>query len=119
MKYMMQFLIIMAVTFLGELLKYFIPLPIPASIYGLIIMLLLLCTKTVKIDRIKEAGSFLVEIMPLMFIPSAAGLIVSWYLIKDNLIPIVLATIVSTVIVMIITGKVTDFVINLGGKKNE
>ncbi|MBE6012682.1 MAG: CidA/LrgA family protein [Lachnospiraceae bacterium] len=119
MKYMMQFLIIMSVTFAGELLKYFIPLPIPASIYGLVIMLILLCTKIVKIDRVKEAGGFLVEIMPLMFIPSAAGLLVSWHLIKDNLIPIIFATIISTFIVMVVTGKVTDFIITLGGKKDE
>ena len=74
MKFMKQFGIILAVTFLGEALKYVIPLPIPASIYGLVLMLLALCTGILKLDQVKEAATFLIEIMPMMFIPAAVGL---------------------------------------------
>ena len=51
MKYIYQLFIILVVTFVGELLHYFIPIPVPASIYGLIIMLILLCPKVVKLEH--------------------------------------------------------------------
>ena len=113
MKYFRQFGIILAVTFIGEILKYIIPLPIPASIYGLILMLIILKTKIISLEQVKETGTFLIEIMPLMFIPAAVGLLVSWDVLKDICIPIIIITILTTVIVMIVTGKVTQFIIKL------
>lgn len=64
MKYIYQLFIILVVTFVGELLHYFIPIPVPASIYGLIIMLILLCTKVVKLEHVERTSDFLIEIMP-------------------------------------------------------
>lgn len=109
MRYIKQFAIILAVTCVGEILKYFIPLPIPASIYGLVLMLVLLMTRRVRLESVKETAEFLIEIMPMMFIPAAVGLLVSWEQLRPILIPVVVITVVSTFVVMIVTGKVTDF----------
>lgn len=98
MKYIEQFAIILTMSFLGELLHHVIPLPIPGSIYGLILLLLSLVTGIVKIDQIKEASTFLIEIMPMMFIPAAAGLLTSWSSLKPVLLPVCVITIVSTVV---------------------
>ena len=49
MKYMKQLCIIMAVAFAGEVLKALLPIPIPASIYGLVLMLLLLAIIVLQI----------------------------------------------------------------------
>jgi len=113
MKYVRQFGIILSITFIGEILKYIIPLPIPASIYGLILMLLILKSKIISLDQVKETGTFLIEIMPLMFIPAAVGLLVSWESLKDIFIPVIIITILTTVIVMTVTGKVTQLMIKL------
>ena len=109
MRYIKQLAIILAVTCVGEILKYFIPLPIPASIYGLVLMLVLLMTRRVRLESVKETAEFLIEIMPMMFIPAAVGLLVSWEQLRPILIPVVAITVVSTFVVMIVTGKVTDF----------
>lgn len=109
MKYIRQFGIILAVTCVGEILKYFIPLPIPASIYGLVIMLGLLMSGRLCLESVRETSEFLVEIMPMMFIPAAVGLLVSWEHLKPILVPVLVITVVSTFVVMIVTGKVTDF----------
>lgn len=61
MKYLRQFGIILAVTCAGEIMKYFIPLPIPGSIYGLILMFVLLLAKVIKVEHVKETGEFLIE----------------------------------------------------------
>ena len=112
MKYLRQFGIILAVTCVGEIMKYFIPLPIPGSIYGLILMFVLLLAKVIKVEHVKETGEFLIEIMPLMFIPAGVVLITSWSQLQPFLVPLLVITVVSTFVVMIVTGKVTDFLIS-------
>lgn len=110
MKYIYQLIIILLVTFVGELMHYFIPAPIPASIYGLIIMLVLLCTKVIKLEHVEKTSDFLLEIMPLMFIPGGVGLVTAWADLKPILIPVTVITLVSTVVVMAATGKATELV---------
>lgn len=116
MKYIKQFGIIIAISFVGEILNYFIPLPIPASVYGMIIMLALLCTHVLKIESVRETAMYLILIMPIMFIPAAAGLINSWDMIQPRLIQYAVVTIVSLVIVMLLSGWATQLVIKKGGK---
>lgn len=111
MKYIRQSAIILSVTCVGELLKYLIPLPIPASIYGLLLLFALLFFKVVRLDQVKEAGEFLIEIMPLMFIPPAAGLLVSWEQMRGMVVPLCVIIPATTCLVMLVTGKVTDFML--------
>ena len=101
MKFLKQFGIIIAVSFIGEVLKHFIHLPIPASIYGLVIMLLLLSTKVVSLEQVKDTGGYLLEIMPVMFIPAAVGLITMWSELKSLWLPLCVITVLTTVIVMV------------------
>lgn len=119
MKYVIQFLIIAAFAFIGELLHWFIPLPIPASIYGIVLLFIALEMKWVKVSDIREVSSFLIAIMPIMFIPAAAGLMESWGAVKSSVWEYALITIVSTFVVMGVSGAVTQFVIWRGKKKNE
>jgi len=121
MKYLRQLLIILGITFAGEILNYYLPLPIPASIYGLALMLILLCTGVLKVSSVKETSQFLLDVMPLMFIPAAAGVVKQWGIIKPILIPTVIMITVVTVIVMAVTGIVTQWLINInqkGGNKD-
>ena len=118
MKYVIQFLIIEAFAFIGELLHWFIPLPIPASIYGIVLLFIALELKWVKVSDIREVSSFLIAVMPIMFIPAAAGLMESWGAVKSSVWEYALITIVSTFVVMGVSGAVTQFVIRRG-KKNE
>ena len=113
MKYMKQFCLIMFISFLGEVLHHYLPLPIPASIYGLVILFAGLMTGVVKLSHVEETGRFLIEIMPLMFIPAAVGLLESWGILAPIWIPIVGITLITTVTVMIVSGKITQFVIRL------
>ena len=116
MKYLRQFAIILFISLLGELLRVLIPLPIPASVYGLVLMLLALTTGVIKLHQVKEASAFLIEIMPVMFIPAGVGLLESWPALKPVWIPVVLITMLTTVIVMVVTGRVAQRII---GKENK
>ena len=111
MKYIHQFLIIMTISFIGELLGLLLPLPIPASVYGLAIMLICLFTRVIKLNQIEEVADWLILIMPVLFVPSAVSLInVGNAIIKDLLV-IGIVTLISTIVVMIVTGKVAQVII--------
>lgn len=111
MRYLKQFTIILTISLLGEVLHYIIPLPVPASIYGLLLMLAALMTGVVKRDSVRETGAFLVEIMPVMFIPAAVGLLETWGVLRPVWLPVAVITVVSTGLVMGVSGLVTQFVI--------
>lgn len=119
MKYLKQFLIILAISFIGEILKYIVPLPIPASIYGMVIMFICLQTKILKLDDVKSVGKFLIEIMPVMFIPAGVGLLTAWGVLKPVCVPIILITVITTVVVMVVTGRITQTVIRMDRKKGQ
>lgn len=119
MKYLKQFLLILCITFVGELVKYVLPLPIPASIYGMVILFVGLMTGHIKLSSVKEAGKFLIEIMPVMFIPAAVGLLDSWSVLRPTIVPVIVITVLTTIIVMVVTGRVTQNVIRKGREKEE
>ena len=117
MKYIFQFLIIMVFAFIGELLNFLIPLPIPASIYGIVLLFLALEFKILKVRDIKETRSFLIAVMPVMFLPAAIGVVESWDLIRQAWLPYIVVTLVSTIVVMAVSGRVTQWFIRKGGNK--
>ena len=119
-KYLKQFLIILGITFIGEILKMLLPLPIPASIYGMVIMFAGLMTGIIKYESVKETGKFLIEIMPIMFIPAGVGLINSWGTLSAILVPVLLITVIAVITVMGATGWISQFIIRKSGdSKNE
>lgn len=111
MKYLKQFGIILALSFIGEFLNDLLPFPIPASIYGIILMFLCLKTKIIPLSAVEETARFLIEAMPLMFIPAAVGLLESWNIIKGVWVQYISITVISTVIVMAVAGRITQAVI--------
>ena len=117
MKYIRQFLLILFLSFLGEILKTLIPLPVPASIYGLLLLLGALLTHVIPLEAVKDTAVFLIEIMPLMFIPAAVGLLESWDALSGVFIQVITATVVSTVLVMGVSGAVTQFMIRRDREK--
>ena len=118
MKFIRQFLIILAISLVGEILKYILPLPIPASIYGMAILFAGLMSGLIKLDAVRETGKFLIEIMPLMFIPAAVGLIESWKTIGSKIGTYLIITVLSTIFVMIVAGHTTQAFIRFSKSKD-
>lgn len=119
MKYMKQFSIILTISLIAELMEYLIPLPVAASIYGLILMLIGLITKIIPLEKVEGAADFLVEIMPIMFVPPTVGVMANVDALKEMLIPLCVISIVSTVLIMGVTGRVSQFIISRSNQKRE
>lgn len=107
MKYLSQFCIILGFTLTGEALQRLLPLPIPASVYGLVLLFLALCTGIVKVSQVKETGAFLTSVLPLLFVAPTVGIVEHWGLIRPNLLPIALLLLGSTVLTFAISGLTT------------
>ena len=75
-------------------------------------MLLCLHFRVFAAEDVRETGIFLIEVMPVMFIPAAVGLMESWSVIRPSLLPYIIVIIVSTIIVMAVSGLVTQKIIN-------
>jgi holin-like protein len=117
MKYLSQFLIILGFTFFGEALQRIIPLPIPASIYGLTLLFAALCLKLVKVEQVAEVGAFLRSILPMLFVAPAVSIVENWGLIANRILPIALVIVGTTASTFGIAGTVTKYVIK-GGEEN-
>ena len=109
MKYVKQILIILGIALAGEFLRALIPLPIPGSIYGLIILFFLLFRKILKPEQIQDVGKLLIDLMPLMFIPAGAGLMEDWQAFYPLLFPASFITVVSTLAVTAVSAATTRF----------
>ena len=118
MQYLSQFLIIMGFTVTGEALQRLIPLPIPASVYGVVLLFAALCLKVVKVEQVKQVGGFLTSILPLLFVAPAVGVVEHWSLIRPQLLPIALLLVASTCLTFGISGSLTQWLSRRGGKKD-
>lgn len=119
MKYIFQFLLILLISFLAEILHALIPLPVPASVYGLVLMFAALALKIVKLEHVEGASGFLLKIMPVLFIPAAAGVVAAAGLIAANLWIILIVVTVTTAIVAAITGVLAQTMVSAKEKKEK
>lgn len=116
MEYLAQLLIILGFTFAGEALNRLIPLPIPAAVYGLVLLFLGLSTGLVKVEKIKTVSNWLIGIMGIFFVAPVVNLLDSWAAIKDALLPVLVIVVLSTVAVFAAAGIVTQWLRRKGGR---
>ena len=106
--YLKQSVIIFGFTLLGEAFSRLIPLPIPAAVYGLVLLFLALCLKLVKVEHISKISDFLLTILPFLFVSSTVNLLESWGILASHIIPIILLVVSSTILVFAIAGLVSQ-----------
>ncbi len=106
MKYFSQLFIIFTFTAVGEALAAVIPFPVPAAIYGLVLLLTALCTGLLRAEKVADTANFLVRILPVLFVAPAVDLLAQWKLIAPHIVPIVTIVVVSTLVVFAVSGLV-------------
>lgn len=117
MKYLHQAAVIAAITLAAEILKSIIPLPVPASIYGLLLLFLLLKTGAVKLHQVEDVGELLLELMPLLLVPASVNVVSTLDVLGGMLLPVLVSGLVGTVLVMLVTGRAAQAVLHRHGKK--
>ena len=111
MKYLRQALIIAAITFAAEIVKYLLPLPIPVSIYGLAMLFFLLKSGNLALEQIQDVGNLLLELMPLLLVPASVSFVTALDTIQAMLLPVLITGFLGTLLVMAVTGLAAQWVI--------
>lgn len=111
MKYIKQLSIILLVSFIAEMMEYLIPLPVAASVYGLVLMLIGLVTHIIPLEKVEGVADYLVSIMAIMFIPPTVGIITAVEELQQMMIPLLVISVVSTILIMVITGRVAQAIL--------
>lgn len=123
MKYAKQLAIIAGVSFLGEFLSIVIPVPVPGSVYGMLLLFLCLCLRIIKLEQVEETADFLLLVMPFFFVAPGISIMETFPLVKDSIVALVLISFVTTLLTMVVTGHVTQLLIRMRrkreGKKHE
>ena len=104
MKYLFQFAIICACALVGEILNTLIPLPIPAMVYGLVVLFTLLTLKIVPLSAVEETSTFLVSLMGFILVPIFIAIMEIAGELHGAVIPLLLIMLITTAITMGITG---------------
>ena len=95
--YLHQCALLFGFTLMGEALNRLLPLPIPAAVYGLILLFLALCLKIVKVEQIEKVSRFFLTIMPVLFVSPAENLLESCGIQQPQILPEVLQVDATTV----------------------
>lgn len=119
MKYIKQILIILLFTSVGELLQAVIPLPVPAAIYGLLLLFLALCSGVLKPMHIDKAANFMISILPVLFVAPAVNILEHWGMIAPDLGAICVIVLLTTVLTFAIAGRVTGWLMKKGGERHD
>lgn len=111
MKYISQFAIILLATFAGQLLNTLIPLPVPAAIWGMVLLFAALASGILKLEQVEATADFLSGLMMLIFVPFGVNLMTSYNQLAGSILKIVLVIVLSTFVCFFVTGKTADFII--------
>lgn len=117
MKYAKQLAVIALVSFAGEFLSATLPLPVPGSVYGMLLLFLCLCLKVIRLSQIEDTADFLLLVMPLFFVAPGISIINTYPQVKDSILALVAISFVTALLTMVVTGHVTQFLIRHGKKK--
>lgn len=99
-----QLFYIFLFSFLGEMIAYALPFPVPGSVIGMLSLFVALHFKWIKIEKIKEVGTFLTDNMSLFFVPAGVGLMTNFSIVKDIWWQLVIIVVISCVVTMGVVG---------------
>ena len=119
MKYIYQLGIILVFSALGEALHTILPGPVPASIYGFLLLLICLYLKVIRLDMVENTGVFLIGLLPLILTPVSVGILKAGDALREMLVPTIVVSVVTTILMMGVTARVTQYVIQRRRRKNE
>lgn len=119
MKIFREFILILIIYFLGEIISKTLNIPIPGNIIGMILLFLCLWIGIIKVEKVDNIANFFLDHLAFFFIPAGVGLMNSFADIKSSALKILIICIVTTIIVMAVTGLTVQFIINKFGNKNK
>lgn len=101
MKIIKQIGIVMGLCWISLVMEKLLPFSFPASVIGMILLLICLFTGILKLEHIREKSDFLLSNMAFFFIPAGVSMLNYLDILMENLVPILVISIVSTFVTFI------------------
>ena len=119
MKIIIQIAIIFSICWVSQIIEALLPIAFPASVIGMVLLLLLLLTRGLRVDHIREKSDFLLSNMAFFFIPAGVSIINYFDVLASNLLPLLAVCIISTILTFAVTAWAVSLTQRLmkGGKK--
>lgn len=111
MKYLKQIVYILLFTLAGQVLERIVPFPIPGAIYGLLLLFLALCFGIIKVEDVEDVSKFLISVLPVLFVAPSVNLLAYWNVVAKDLVPIITVTVLTTFLVLGVSGLVTGWLL--------
>ncbi len=116
-KIIRQLAILFALCFVSLCIEKILPIPFPASVIAMILLLVLLFTKVIRPAQIQETSDFLMVILQMLFIPAAASIMNYVGVIRDNFVPLVVVCVVSLFVTFAATAYAVQLTMHLMAKR--
>jgi holin-like protein len=114
-----QIILLYIIYLIGVWIQETLHLFIPGSIIGMLLLFMLLCTNMIKINWFDTGAQWLIQNLPLFFLPVTVGIITFFHIFLGKGFFILVIVIVSTFLVMITTGRVGQGLVNRKVRENE
>ena len=105
MKIIIQIAVIFSICWVSQIIEALLPIAFPASVIGMVLLLVLLLTKVLRVDHIREKSDFLLSNMAFFFIPAGVSVINYFDVLASNLLPLLAVCVVSTVLPFAVTAS--------------
>ncbi len=119
MKFFRESILLLSIYFAGEILSKFLNLPLPGNIVGMILLFVLLTSNIIKVEKVENLANFFLDHLAFFFIPASVGLMTSFASLKGSIFKIILLCILTTIIVIAVTGITVQFICNRKSVKED
>lgn len=106
-----QALTIAVILFISKIIEAFMPIPMPASVIGLVLLFIALCTGIVKLEQVETVGTTLTNNISFLFVPAGVSVINSLPVLSQSPVLIILLIILSTIFLLICTGFASQLLV--------
>nr|MDF9458447.1 antiholin-like murein hydrolase modulator LrgA [Bacillus pumilus] len=114
--FLSQAFIFATVMFVSNLISMYLPIPMPASVIGLVLLFVLLTTKIVKLEQVEQLGTSLTGLISFLFVPSGISVIQSLGVMQEVGVQVVGVIIIATIMLLAATGLFTRLLMQLSEK---
>lgn len=114
-----QVLVMSLILFVSKIIESFMPIPMPASVIGLVLLFVLLCTGVVKLGQVETVGTALTNNIGFLFVPAGISVVNSLGILSQSPFLIIALIIISTILLLICTGFISQMIMKLSPKKTE
>lgn len=106
-----QALTLAVILLISKIIESFIPIPMPASVIGLVLLFIALCTGIVKLGQVESVGTALTNNISFLFVPAGISVINSLQILSQSPVLIILLIIISTILLLISTGFASQLLV--------